>query len=71
MIPQWQSTIALAIVAAATVYLVLRSWRAVARKGAGGCGTCTQCPGDAESATVKQRQIVSVDDLIHSANRRD
>ena len=71
MILQWQSTIALAIVAVATVYLTARSWRAVVRKDAGGCGGCAQCPDETESAAAKQRQIVSVDDLIHSANRRD
>ena len=41
----WQTSLALALVIVAAIYLARRGWQVVARK-TGGCGACGNCPAD-------------------------
>jgi FeoB-associated Cys-rich membrane protein len=46
----WQNAAVLLLVAVACGYLARLAWQSVARKKAGGCGSCSTCPADGVQA---------------------
>jgi hypothetical protein len=58
----WQSTMVLAAVAAAGVYLARMAWQSVARRKGASCGGCGNCPQE-----VPQVGLVSIERLSESA----
>jgi hypothetical protein len=64
----YQEFAAAALVAWAVAHLAHRSWRAVARKQAPGCGACASCPAGADPGDPGP--LVALDDLARTAPRR-
>ena len=52
----WQTVIALSLIAVATVYVIRRGWRALSGKRTVACGTCPNC-----AASLDREQLVSID----------
>lgn len=61
----WQNVAAIACVAAAAVYTIRWVCRSICEKDAG-CGSCSS----KDETGTKQRQIVSLDDLAQSGERK-
>jgi hypothetical protein len=62
-----QDTIAILIVFAAALFLARRAWLRLARRTAGGCGSCGNC---SSSDVVNSRQLVSIAvDFSHATSQ--
>lgn len=59
----WQTVIAVGLVVAAAGYLAYSGWKVIARKRAGGCGTCSSCPSSTDGKRDDQRPFVSIEQL--------
>ena len=57
----WQDSAALAIVFAATGYLIRLAWNAVARKQTSGCGpSCAGCTAQSTTSGTFPEQVVTI-----------
>jgi hypothetical protein len=60
----WQDSLALVLVAVAAMYVAWRTWLAVFRRRAAGCGSgCGKCAADSPKAVMQIEQTGQVSNL--------
>jgi hypothetical protein len=55
-----QDILAILIALAAAAFLVRRAWHSVARRRAGACGSCANCPS---TSSFKSQPLISIDQV--------
>jgi hypothetical protein len=60
----WQTTITVALVVAAAIYVARTAWRSVVQRQAAACGGCGTCPASKRGEPVS---VIGVDQLAQTA----